>query len=49
VVFAQPEFSTSTADYIAQEINGRVVLVSPLAENWLDNLRKVADSFKENL
>ena len=49
VVFAQPEFSTSTADYIAQEINGRVVLVSPLAENWLDSLRKVADSFKENL
>lgn len=49
VVFAQPEFSTTTADFIAQEINGRVVLVSALAENWLDNLRKVADSFKENL
>jgi zinc transport system substrate-binding protein len=49
VVFAQPEFSTKTAEYIASEINGRVILISPLAENWLENLQIVADSFAEAL
>jgi zinc transport system substrate-binding protein len=49
VVFAQPEFSTQVADYIASEINGEVVLITPLAENWLENMRKVAQTLKENL
>jgi zinc transport system substrate-binding protein len=49
VVFAQPEFSTQIADYIASEINGEVVLITPLAENWLENMRKVAQILKENL
>lgn len=45
VIFAQPEFSTQIAEYIAGEIGGQVVLVSPLAENWLESIRQVADSF----
>ena len=49
IVFAQPEFSTQIADYIASEINGEVVLITPLAEDWLDNLRVVALSLSENL
>jgi zinc transport system substrate-binding protein len=49
VVFAQPEFSTQIADYIASEINGEVVLITPLAENWLENMRKVAQTLRENL
>jgi zinc transport system substrate-binding protein len=49
VVFAQPEFSTQIANYIATEINGKVVLITPLAEDWMTNLRTVAQSFKENL
>lgn len=49
VIFAQPEFSTKTAEYIANEINGRVILISPLEENWLENLQKVANSFAEAL
>ena len=47
VVFAQPEFSTQIAKYIANEIGGQVVLISPLAENWLENLRQVALTFKK--
>lgn len=46
VVFAQPEFSTQSAQYIATEIGGEVILVSPLAENWLENMREVAGKFK---
>lgn len=49
VVFAQPEFSTQIASYIAKEINGKVILVSPLAETWLENLRSMAQSLEENL
>jgi len=43
VIFAQPEFNTQTAEYIAEEINGSVILISPLAENWLENLSLIAE------
>ncbi|MBN1976271.1 MAG: zinc ABC transporter substrate-binding protein [Anaerolineae bacterium] len=49
VVFAQPEFSTQDAGTIAQEIGGEVILISPLAEDWLSNLQRVADTFAEAL
>ena len=49
VIFAQPEFSTEDAETIAREIGGEVVLVSPLAEDWLGNLTRVADTFAEVL
>jgi zinc transport system substrate-binding protein len=49
VIFAQPEFSTESAEAIAQEIGGQVLLISPLAPDWLDNLRRVADTFAEAL
>lgn len=49
VVFAQPEFSAQIAKYIASEIDGQVTLISPLAENWLENLRLVAKAFEDNL
>jgi len=42
IIFAQPEFSTQTAQFIAKEIKGEVILVSPLAENWLENLREIS-------
>ena len=42
VVFAQPEFSTQDAETIAQEIGGEVLLISPLAPDWLENMRQVA-------
>jgi zinc transport system substrate-binding protein len=49
VVFAQPEFSTRSAEIIANEIGGEVLLVSPLAADWPDNLRRVAEKFAEAL
>jgi zinc transport system substrate-binding protein len=49
VIFAQPEFSTRSADTIAEEIGGRVLLISPLAPDWLENLQRVADTFAEVL
>ena len=49
VVFAQPEFSTEDAETIAQEICGEVLLISPLAPDWLDNMRQVAQAFADVL
>ncbi len=49
VVFAQPGISTKTADTIAQELNGEVILIDPLEENWLENLQKVAEAFASAL
>lgn len=45
VIFAQPEFSTERAGTIASEIRGEVVLISPLAPDYLENLQRVADTF----
>ncbi|MCB2174037.1 zinc ABC transporter substrate-binding protein [bacterium] len=46
VVFAQPQLSTKGAELIAREIDGEVILIDPLAEDWLSNLREVAKRLK---
>ncbi|MGL4620645.1 metal ABC transporter solute-binding protein, Zn/Mn family [Chroococcidiopsis sp.] len=49
VVFAEPEFSTQSAETIAREIGGEVLLLNPLSPDWLNNLRTVADTFAKVL
>lgn len=49
VVFAQPQFSTKSAELIAREIHGSVLFIDPLAEDWLANMQTVAKKFKEAL
>jgi zinc transport system substrate-binding protein len=49
VIFAQPEFSTRAAETIAREIGGKVLLISPLDPDWLENMRRVAGAFAEVL
>ena len=49
VIFVQPQFSTRSADLVAKEIGGQVVFADPLAENWTENLLKVADKFEQAL
>ena len=49
VIFAQPETSTRTAETIANEIGGEVLLIDPLAPDWMANLRQVADTFNKVL
>lgn len=45
VVFAQPQFNPNSAQTIADEIGGEVILIDPLAHDWLANLQTVADTF----
>ena len=49
VIFAQPEFSTRDAETIAQEIGGQVLLLDPLAPDWLENLRSVSQTLAQVL
>jgi zinc transport system substrate-binding protein len=49
VIFAQPELSTRSATTIATEIGGEVLLISPLAYDWLDNLEQVGATFAKVL
>jgi zinc transport system substrate-binding protein len=48
VIFASPEFSTRSAEVVAKEIGGRVVLLSPLEKDYIKNLKKVAEALKED-
>lgn len=49
VIFVQPQFSRTTANTVARAIDGKVVAIDPLAENYIDNLRKAADAFFTSL
>jgi zinc transport system substrate-binding protein len=49
VIFVQPSTSTRTAELIADEVGAEVVVVDPLAEDWLANMERVAETFREAL
>jgi len=48
-IFVQPQFSSKTAETIARQIGAQVVYVDPLAEDWMDNMRLVAETFAQAL
>lgn len=49
VIFAQPQFSQRSAELVASEIGARVVVIDPLARDWLENLLRVARALRETL
>ena len=49
VVFAAPQFSSRSAEVLAKEIDGKVVMIDPLARDWAGNLRHVAETIAEEL
>ena len=49
VIFVQPEFNSRSAETIAREIGGKVIPVSSLEIDWLENLRSVGKIFAETL
>ena len=42
-IFVQKQFSQKSAEAIAQQINGSVVFLDPLAENYIENLRRIGE------
>lgn len=49
VVFYQTEIDSSQAKVIASEINGSVVGINPLSEDYISNLKQLVDVLKDNL
>jgi zinc transport system substrate-binding protein len=49
VIFVQPQFSTKSAELVAKEIGGQLTFADPLAEDWMANLREIADKFEAAL
>jgi zinc transport system substrate-binding protein len=45
VIFVQPQFSSKSAQQLSKAIGGRVAVVDPLAQDWANNLRQVAEEF----
>jgi len=42
IIFVQSQFDTHSAQTVVNEINGQVLQIDPLAEDWLNNLRHIA-------
>ena len=49
VIFVQAQFSTRSSEAIAEEIGGEVVVVDPLAKDYVSNMDEVSDIFARNL
>ena len=42
-VFIQPQFDRTAAKTLAEQIDGEVVTLDPLAEDWFASMRAAAD------
>ena len=49
VIFATPEFETETAETVAHEIGGSVVLLSPLEKDYINMLTKISNEITESM
>ena len=49
VIFYQEEMSLRQAAAFAEEIDGEAVMLSPLAENYIESLTAMADALAEAL
>jgi len=49
IIFASPEFDTKSAEVIASEIGGQVVLVSPLPQDYISDMENIARAFEESI
>jgi len=48
-IFVDPNFNPKSAEIVANEIDGRVVPLNPLAENYLDNMRLAGEEIAASL
>lgn len=49
VVFASGQFSTKSAEVIAREIKGTVIIIDPLGKEYLTNMREVARALARSM
>ena len=49
VIFVQSQFSTTEAEAIAESIDGKIIQIDPLAEDYLENLKQIANEMVKEL
>jgi zinc transport system substrate-binding protein len=49
IVFVQKQFDTKKAEFIAKEINGKIIPIDPLNENWLEEMYLILNALDNNL
>lgn len=49
MILVQSQFNIAVAETVAGEIGGRVELLDPLPENWLENMYAIAHTFQKAL
>jgi zinc transport system substrate-binding protein len=47
VIFISPEYSTKSAESVAQEIGGQVVIIDPLAKDYINNMHAIESAMKQ--
>ncbi len=47
VVFVSPQYNTKSAEVIAKEIGGKVVIIDPLAKDFIGNMRAIESAMKQ--
>ena len=47
-IFVSPQFNIKSAEVIAKEIKGKVILVNPLEKDYISNLRRLAEELSKN-
>ncbi|MCK4672972.1 zinc ABC transporter substrate-binding protein [candidate division WOR-3 bacterium] len=47
VIFASPQFNTESAQVVAREVKGQVVLIDPLQKDYITNMKKIARVLSE--
>jgi len=48
-IFVQPQFSSKSAKAVAEAIGSKVVPLDPLARDYLNNLRDIAENIKQGI
>ena len=49
VIFVSPQFSDVAANTIAEDLGASLIIIDPLAFDWIENMNLVTDSFKRAL
>jgi len=49
IILVQKQFDIEKANFIAKEINGKVIAIDPLNENWLQEMNKLLNILDKNL
>ena len=49
VVFVSPQYNTKSAEMIAQEIGGEVVIIDPLAKDFVGNMHAIEAAVKQSM